>query len=110
MDIIITTFHQEPLEAIYYWEKMKLDQIPDLKFHEVYMKKTCMSNPVKKIITARVVPSLFKELAVLSATTVRMSVIDQEELRPYWKSEKSQIFLGNQQAIFYKFFKDFTNH
>ena len=54
-----------------------------------------MSNPVKSIgytkcYTVRVAPDLLilSDLAILSDTTVRRSVVDQEGLKPYWKSEK----------------------
>ena len=35
---------------------------------------------------ARVAPGLLKALAILSDTTVRRSVVDWEDLKPYWKS------------------------
>ena len=38
--------------------------------------------------TARVASDLLKALAILSDTTVRRSAVDQEDLNPYWKSEK----------------------
>ena len=38
--------------------------------------------------TARVAPELLKTLAILSDTAMRRSVVDQEDLKPYWKSEK----------------------
>ena len=41
--------------------------------------------------TARVAPDLLKALAILSDTTVRRSAVDQEDLKPYWKSEIIQI-------------------
>ena len=31
---IVNTFHPEPPKAVYYWEKKKLGQISDLKFHQ----------------------------------------------------------------------------
>ena len=37
-----------------------------------------------------------------SITTVRSSAVDQEDLKPYYKSEKK--------ATLVKFFNDFTNH
>ena len=61
--------------------------------------------------TARVAPDLLKALAILSDKTVRKFVIDRENLRRYWKSEKKATFfwvINN--PIIYKFFKDFTNH
>ena len=39
--------------------------------------------------TARVVLDLLKALAILSNTTVRRSAVHREDLKPYWKSEKS---------------------
>ena len=33
-----------------------------------------------------------KALAILSHTTVRRSAVDQEDLKPYWKSEKRPHF------------------
>ena len=44
--------------------------------------------------TARVAPDLLKALAILSDATVRRSAVDREDLKPYWKSEKSLISLG----------------
>ena len=44
--------------------------------------------------TARVAPDL---LVILSDTTVKRSAVDREDLKPYWKSEKGQIFLADQQ-------------
>ena len=38
--------------------------------------------------TAWVAPDLLKALAILSDTTVRRSVVDWEDLKPHWKSEK----------------------
>ena len=42
--------------------------------------------------TARVAPDLLKALAILSYITVRRSEVDQEDLQPYWKSEKRPHF------------------
>ena len=42
--------------------------------------------------TARVAPDLLKAQAVLSDTTVRRTAFDQEDLKPYWKSEKRPYF------------------
>ena len=50
--------------------------------------------------TARVAPDLLKALAILSDTTVRRSAVDQQDLKPYWKSEKSHISLGDQQSYY----------
>ena len=56
--------------------------------------------------TARIVPDLLKALAILSDLTVR-SAVDREDLKPYWKSEKRLISLGDQQLYY---LQDFTNH
>ena len=48
--------------------------------------------------TAPVVPDLLKSLAILSDTTVRRSAVDQEDLKPYWKSEKGQTSQTDQQV------------
>ena len=42
--------------------------------------------------TAQVAPDLLKALANLSDATVRKSAVDQEDLKPHWKSEKGHIF------------------
>ena len=50
--------------------------------------------------TARVAQDLLKALAILSDTTGRRSAVDWEELKPYWKSEKGYISLGDQQSYY----------
>ena len=57
------------------------------------------------IATAQVAPDLLKALAILSDTTVRRSVVDREDLKPYWKSEKGQISLGDQQSYYLQVFQ-----
>ena len=42
--------------------------------------------------TAWVAPDLLRALAILSDTTMRTSVLDREDLKPYWKSEKRPHF------------------
>ena len=42
--------------------------------------------------TARVVPDLLRALAILLDTTVSRSAVDQEDLNPYWISEKRPHF------------------
>ena len=42
--------------------------------------------------TAQVVPGLLKALAILSDTTVKRTPVDQEDLKPYQKSEKRPHF------------------
>ena len=39
--------------------------------------------------TARVIPDLLKAPIILSDATVKRSVVDREDLKPYWKSEKT---------------------
>ena len=41
---------------------------------------------------ARVTPDLLKAQAIVSDTTERRSKVDQEDLKPYWKSEKRPHF------------------
>ena len=48
---------------------------------------------------AQAVPDLLQDLANLSDTTVRRSVVAQEDLKPYWKSWKDQISHGNLQVF-----------
>ena len=61
--------------------------------------------------TARVAPGLLKAIAILSNITVKRSAVDQENLKPYLKSEKESAFLKViEKAIIYKFFKDFINY
>ena len=42
--------------------------------------------------TAQVAPDLLKAPAILSDTTVRRSAVDQEDLKPFWKSAKRPHF------------------
>ena len=55
-----------------------------------------MQNPVKSFgisgATVRVATDLLKAQAVVSDTTARRSVVDQEDLKPYWESEKRPHF------------------
>ena len=60
--------------------------------------------------TARVAPYLFKDLDILSDTTVRKSEVDREGLKPCWKSDKRRHFYVINNPIIFKFFEDFTNH
>ena len=41
--------------------------------------------------TAQVVPDLLKTIEILP-DTIRRSAVDQEDLKPYWKSEKQPHF------------------
>ena len=38
--------------------------------------------------------NLLNALAIVVNTTVRRSVVDRDDLKPYWKSEKDCISLG----------------
>ena len=42
--------------------------------------------------TAQVAPDLLKALAILLDTTVRRPAVDEEDLKPYWKSQKRPYF------------------
>ena len=59
--------------------------------------------------TAWVAPDLLKALAILPDTTVGRSAVDREDLKPYWKSEKSHISLGNQQSHYLQVFQTLLN-
>ena len=77
------------------------------------MKKT--SKTLKKALdissaTAWVAPDLLKALAIYSDTTVRRSAVDREDLKPYWKSEKSHISLGDQESYYLQAFQRLTYH
>ena len=68
------------------------------------MKKTSMPNTVRSLGYIKChslsSPDLLNALAVLSDTTVRRSAVDLEDLKPYWKSEKGHICLGDQQTYY----------
>ena len=55
--------------------------------------------------TAQVAPDLLKVLAILPGATVRRSAVDQECLKPYWKSisvcdqQYLQVFLTNERRL-----------
>ena len=42
---------------------------------------------------------------ILSDTTVRRSAVDREDLKPYWKSQKSSISLHDQQSYYLHVFQ-----
>ena len=54
--------------------------------------------------TARVAPGLLKALTIISDTNIRRSATDGEDLKPYWKSEKGHISLGDQQSCYLQVF------
>ena len=55
--------------------------------------------------TAHLAPDLLKALAILSVTTVGRSAVDREDLKPYWKTEKSHISLGDGQFYYLQVFQ-----
>ena len=57
--------------------------------------------------TAQIVPNLLQAIALLSDKTVRKSTVDQEDLKPFWKSEKNYISLGDQQDCYLQVFPKF---
>ena len=56
-------------------------------------------------VTARVASELLQAIAILPDTTVRRSAVDREDLKPYWKSEKGEISLGDQQSYYLQVFE-----
>ena len=55
--------------------------------------------------------TLSKTLAVLSDTTARRSAVNEEDLKPYWKSEKRPYFSRRPTILLFTIFdKEFTNH
>ena len=61
--------------------------------------------------TARIALDLLKMLAILSDTTVRRSAVDQDDLKPYWKSERPHFSGWSTVLSFTSFiYKDFTNY
>ena len=42
-------------------------------------------------VTARGAPDLLKSRANLSDTTAKRSIVEPEDLKPYWKSEKRPV-------------------
>ena len=74
------------------------------------MKKTSKPNSIKglgylkcySLISPRTIK---KALVILSDTTVRRSAVDREDLKPYWKSEKGHISLGDQQSYYLQVFQ-----
>ena len=70
------------------------------------MKKTSVPNPLDiPSAPARVAPDLLKALAILSDTTAIRSAVDRKYLKPYWKSEKGHISLGDQQSYYLQVFQ-----
>ena len=67
---------------------------------------TSMQNPVKNFGYIKCycssAPHMLKALAILTDANVRRSAVDREDLKPYWKSEKRPISLGDQQSYYLK--------
>ena len=86
-----------------------------MKFHKTWVcEEDLHAKPCQKALdvssaTARVAPDLLEAQAILSDTTVRRSAVDQEDLKPYRKSENRPHF-SRWSTVIYRFFKDFTNH
>ena len=63
------------------------------------MKKTIIPNSFESLGYIKcLAPEMLKALAILSDVTIRRSAVDQEDLKPHWKSEKGHNFLENQQS------------
>ena len=97
LDNLVKTIYQEPIEAAYYWKKRrnKANYLTWNSIRPTFLKMTSMRNSAKSLTssaTAQVAPDLLKDLAILSDTTARRTVLDQEDLKPYWKSEKRPHF------------------
>ena len=90
------TSHPDPPEAVYYWEKKKQGQISDLS------RALDISSA-----TALVALCLLKDLAIISHTTVKRSAVHWEDLKPYWKSDKSHISVDDQQSYYLQVFQRF---
>ena len=74
----------------------------------MWRKPACQTLPKALDIssaTARVAPDLLKALVILSDATARRSAVDWEDLKPYWKSEKGHISLGDQQSYYLQVFQ-----
>ena len=87
------TFHPDPPEAIYYWEKKVRPNIWTKIPENLSSRRTPACQTLSKAldisnVTAQVAPDLLKALAILSDMTVRRSAVDREDL----KSEKRPHF------------------
>ena len=52
-----------------------------------------------------VASDLLKDLSDSIRQTVRRSAVDRKDLKPYWKSEKRLISLGDQQSYYLQVFQ-----
>ena len=73
-----------------------------------------MPNPVKSLgymkCDSLSSPDLLKVYQILSYATVRRSAVDQEDLKPYRKSEKVTSLKVINNPIIYKFLKALTKN
>ena len=92
----MTTSHPEPHGAFYYCEKKKAQKSDRNSIRLQFVKTNSMPNSVESLeyikSTTQVAPDLLKALAILSDIMVRRFAVDQEDLKPYWKSEKRPRF------------------
>ena len=102
MEILVNTFHPEPLKAITKKTRNKAKYLTQNSIRLKFVKKTSTSNPVESLdllsVTDQIDPHLLNALAILSDTGVRRSAVDQEDLKPYWKLKKHHISPCDQQA------------
>ena len=85
-------------------------KIPDLHFWRRPAHQTLSKSLDISSATACVVSDLLKTLAILSNTTVRRSVVDQEVLKSYWKSEDSPHFSSWSVSLLFLSFSKTANH
>ena len=64
------------------------------------MKKTTKKIFALLSATAWVTPELLKALTIRSDETVRRYVVECEDLKPKWRSEKGHNFQGDQQPYY----------
>ena len=61
-------------------------------------------------MTTWVDSDLLKALVILSCATVSRSAVDPEDVKPYWKSEKSPHFCSWSTSLLFTSFSKTTNH
>ena len=83
------------------------------KYLSLWSSPACQTvSKALDISTAKVwvAPDLLNVSSILSDTTLRRSAVDQEDLKPYFKSEKKQHSSSQQSYYLKRLFKDFANH
>ena len=89
-------------------DEIKTNTEPEIPWL-TFVKTTSILNLLESLgytsTTAWVASDLLKAIGILSYTTVRRSVVDREDLKPYWKSEKGPISRGDQQDYYLKVFQ-----